>query len=90
MAGPREPLFVARDSYRRRRLLDAARLAPALGLVLLLVPVLWSAGTRTSGGLVYVFSVWALLILVIGLMSRRLKAAMSADARAEDAGEPEG
>ena len=68
---PPEPLFLARQSYRRRRLGDAARVLPIVGTVLFLLPVLWAeAGTRS--GLVYIFSVWALLILVVAPISARL------------------
>ena len=67
-----DPIFLARESYRRRRLGDAARFLPLLGIVLLLVPILWADGAGTSGAMIYIFSVWALLILVIGLLSRAL------------------
>ena len=73
MARPGDPKFLARAGYRRRRLADAARLVPIVGAVLMLVPVLWpETGTRTSSAMIYVFTVWAVLIVVIGLMSRRL------------------
>ncbi len=69
MAERNEPLFLARDSYRQRRLRDAARLLPVLGVVLLLLP---GFITITVDAIVYIFSVWALLIVAIGLMSRHL------------------
>ncbi len=69
MAERGEPLFLARDSYRQRRLGDAARLLPVLGVVLLLLP---GFITVTVDALIYIFSVWALLIVAIGLMSRHL------------------
>ncbi len=75
MAG-RTPLFLARSGYRSRRLSDAARALPVLGLFLLLVPVLWSqdgrpgASTATIG--VYLFIIWALLIAVAALLAPRL------------------
>lgn len=59
----RAPLFLARKVYRRRRLRDAARLLPFLGLFLMLLPALWSPGRGGGGAAVFVFSVWALLIL---------------------------
>lgn len=74
MARPAEPLFLARESYRRRRVGDAARFLPFVGLVLLLLPVLWADTARTAGGLVYLFAVWAFLIAVVGVLSRRLAA----------------
>ena len=71
MATPprRTPMFLERETYRRRRLADAARLVPALGLVLLLLSGLW---TTTAGAMIYIFTVWAILIVVIGVLSVRL------------------
>ena len=72
MSRPPEPLFLARQSYRRRRLGDAARVLPILGAVLLLLPILWADSARTSGGLVYVFAAWAILIVIVAVVSHRL------------------
>lgn len=65
-----EPLFLARETYRRRRLMDAARFLPFLGIFLFLVPALWAMDT--GEGLVYLFGVWAVLIAVAWAISRRL------------------
>jgi hypothetical protein len=65
MPRPKPPLFLARAPYRRRRLRDAARLLPVLGMLLLLLPVLWTeeAEVRMSAGDVgYFFAVWLVLI----------------------------
>ena len=72
MSRPPEPLFLARQSYRRRRFGDAARILPAFGLVLLMLPVLWSSEAGTRGGLIYIFSVWAILIAIVAPISMRL------------------
>lgn len=72
MARPPQPLFLERQSYRRRRRGDAARLLPLAGCVLLLLPVLWADTARTAGGLVYVFLVWAILIALAAVLSRAL------------------
>ena len=71
MAGAtrKQPMFLERESYRRRRLGDAARLGPFTGLVLLLLSGLW---TTTAGAMIYIFVVWAILIVVIGVLSVRL------------------
>lgn len=72
------PLFLARSGYRSRRLSDAARAMPVLGLFLLLVPILWSdsaAGSEqasTADVGIYLFLVWALLIVVAALLAPRL------------------
>lgn len=72
MSDPREPIFLERQSYRRRRLGDAAKLLPVVGAILLLMPILSGGVTRTSGGLLYIFAVWAILIALIALVSRLL------------------
>lgn len=57
-------MFLARAVYRKRRLRDAARLLPLLGLLLLLLPLLWghTAGNGAGQTVVFVFGVWAVLI----------------------------
>ena len=82
MSGAREPLFLARQTYRRRRVADAARLLPLLGVLLFMLPLLGAAGAgdggaetgATSVGGIYVFAVWAGLILAAGLLSVPLSA----------------
>lgn len=60
-----------RQIYRRRRLMDIARLLPVLGALLLALPLLWpeapvGAAVRDevsmSAAIIYVFSVWVGLI----------------------------
>jgi peptidoglycan/LPS O-acetylase OafA/YrhL len=76
MKRPKPPLFLERDSYRRRRVADAARVLPVLGALLFLVPLLWAPGEThapdTAPGGLYVFLVWGGLILAAFLLSRRL------------------
>lgn len=77
MARP-PPVFLAPSSYRRKRLRDAARLLPAMGAALFLVPLLWGrsgapGGVGNAAALLYVFGVWIALILVAFLLSRRLR-----------------
>lgn len=70
--------FVARDTYRRRRMIDAAGLLPLLGAFLFLLPLLWvgalGGAPRTSHVMLYLFAVWALLVLLSALVSRGLGA----------------
>ena len=60
-------VFLERDSYRRRRLTDAIRLLPMLGLIVFMVPLLWpvqdgdTAGLSTSVALRFLFFGWILL-----------------------------
>jgi hypothetical protein len=65
MRRPKRALFLARAPYRRRRLRDAARLLPVLGLVLLLLPLLWAPDAQmalSARDVVYFFAVWLFLI----------------------------
>ena len=75
MRPPAQPLFLARQSYRRRRLIDALRLVPVLGALLFTVPVLGASGHAGSsfGGALYLFLSWALLILLTAILSRRVQ-----------------
>lgn len=85
-ANQKPPVFLGRASYRQRRLRDAARMLPVLGIVLLLLPLLWERGdegARNSQALVFVFSVWMLLIVLSFVLSRLLRT--DADADGEDA-----
>ncbi len=78
-----QPIFLERESYRRRRLGDAAKLSPVLGFVLFLVPSLWAGKGSTAGGLVFLFTVWAFLIVSMFMLSRRLSETESKDTGSE-------
>ncbi|QDC11633.1 hypothetical protein FHY55_14585 [Oceanicola sp. D3] len=57
--------------------MDAARLLPVVGLMLVLFPLLWigqGAGPQTRVGVLYLFGVWVLLIVVAALVAARLSA----------------
>lgn len=76
MARPPSPLFLARASYRRRRLRDAARLLPIVGGFLLLLPILWMPDGRinlTAADIIYFFAVWLLLIVIAAAFARGLR-----------------
>lgn len=69
------PLFVERHTYRRRRLMDAGRALPVLGLVLWFLPLLWLNGSEpvpASRALVYLFGVWILLPLAALVLNRAI------------------
>jgi peptidoglycan/LPS O-acetylase OafA/YrhL len=71
---PGGPLFLARAVYRRRRLRDAARLLPVLGLLLMLLPAL---GRDTSGDVrdaIYFFILWGVLIAAAAVLAPGLSA----------------
>jgi hypothetical protein len=79
MRPPVEPLFLARRTYRRRRLMDALRLLPWLGAFLFGLPLLWGDPT-TAHGLLYLFAAWALLIVLSFALARRFAADPGTDA----------
>ncbi|MGP3696148.1 hypothetical protein [Rhodobacter sp. NSM] len=93
MSRRRSPLFLARRSYRRRRLRDAARVLPIFGSFLFLLPILWEPAATdrrdTAPDGVYLFVVWALLILVAGAMAPGLRAEAREDG-ADESGSAEG
>lgn len=89
------PVFLERRSYRRRRMMDALRLLPVLGVLLWMLPLAWptpSAGPVTpdamamSTAMIYVFAVWLLLIaLAFTLWSfLRTRPEMGEDARTDE------
>lgn len=71
-------VFLERQSYRRRRLIDAVKLIPVLGMVLFVLPVLWAGNGLTSRGLLYLFSAWGALIIAMAVLSRLITQAVSA------------
>ncbi|WP_240496907.1 hypothetical protein [Thioclava sp. F1Mire-8] len=82
-----QPLFLARRSYRRRRLMDAARLLPLVGLVLILIPGLWHPAQTpmpdTGRGGLYLFGVWIALIVAAFAIARGLGPVLDAEDVAE-------
>ncbi|MFA3919667.1 hypothetical protein [Ruegeria hyattellae] len=77
------PVFLEKQSYRRRRLSDAARLLPIFGALLFAIPLLWPDGSGDgdpvpmSAAITYIFGIWVLLIIVgglFGLAARRWSA----------------
>ncbi|MEY1555897.1 DUF6611 family protein [Yoonia sp. R2331] len=74
MSGKSErSVFLARETYRQRRLRDVLRMVPVLGVVLWLLPLLWPGQDATGDALQYVFGVWIVLIVLAALLSRRLR-----------------
>ncbi len=65
------PVFLERRSYRRRRMMDALRLLPILGVFLWMLPLFWPTAAdgpdapekmAMSTAVTYVFVVWLTLI----------------------------
>ncbi|MEM6940527.1 MAG: hypothetical protein AAF943_12025 [Pseudomonadota bacterium] len=61
------PLFLERAGYRKRRMMDAIRILPFLGLIVFMLPLLWPVGgdlegpVTTSVALRYLFCGWVAL-----------------------------
>lgn len=89
MKAPRNQLFLERRSYRQRRLGDAARMLPVLGLLLWLLPLFWGPDTsgaprETAWDGIYLFVVWVGLIVLAAIMSRRLTPVATTAAERDD------
>ncbi|MGC1506203.1 MAG: hypothetical protein WA782_18945 [Sulfitobacter sp.] len=75
------PLFLERQSYRLRRLMDAMRLLPLLGVALWMVPLMWPLpdeangrdGVAMSTALQYLFGVWLILVVMRWLLWRKTR-----------------
>ncbi|MBY6162894.1 hypothetical protein KUV73_18565 [Mameliella alba] len=69
------PIYVERQSYRRRRLVDAACALPLLGWILWWLPLLWHQAQTpvpASQVLIYIFGIWFGLALVAARLVRLL------------------
>jgi hypothetical protein len=79
MSPKRAPLFLARRAYRLRRLRDAARLLPFLGLFLFMLPLLWAPKPIQPGHLaevrntawdgLWLAGCWAVLVVVAAILA---------------------
>ncbi|MDO5529746.1 MAG: hypothetical protein Q4F71_10115 [Paracoccus sp. (in: a-proteobacteria)] len=66
---PDRPLFLERAAYRRRRLRDAARVLPAVSLLLCVVPVIWTPKAMSfAGGAIWFFAVWLAIVVLSGVL----------------------
>ena len=81
-------LFLERRSYRMRRMMDAVRLLPFLGLALWMAPLMWQTPDASadpadavpmSRALIYVFGVWFFLIVATLALWRRTRDAPEDD-----------
>ncbi|SET69618.1 hypothetical protein [Paracoccus homiensis] len=78
-----KPLFLERASFRRRRLGDAARVLPILALIGFMLPVWWLPDAVSfASGIVWLFGLWAALIVAIFALHRALIRAEAATIRA--------
>ncbi|MEJ8560006.1 hypothetical protein QTO30_01260 [Yoonia sp. GPGPB17] len=70
---PPSSVFLQRASYRQRRIRDAARFIPFLGITLFAIPLAWTDGAAQdeidSTALLYVFGAWVILIVLTAALS---------------------
>lgn len=80
-------LFLERASYRQRRVRDAAVLLPIVGIVLMLLPLLWSGPddgvSKSSVTVIYIFFGWVMLIFMTSAIAWLLRDAEQQDAQDE-------
>lgn len=75
---PGRSQFLGRETYRRARLEDAARLIPVLGLFLFVLPITIQSTSAGFGGgtvrwLLFFMGIWLGLIGLAALLSRALR-----------------
>lgn len=92
-AKPGSPVFLEPQGYRRRRLMDGARVLPAFGVLLWMVPLLWPTGSSDvdnpvsmSSAMLYIFAVWGgLICITVGIwIKTRADPPEDADGRSEN------
>lgn len=81
-------MFLERQSYRRRRLIDMIRILPVIGALLWAVPLLWESGedsdVSASVAIIYLFGVWLGMVLLGAVLARLLKKADTQPAEREE------
>lgn len=79
MSTKRASLFLERQSYRRRRLIDMVRMLPVIGMMLWSIPLLWPSGdtvghrVATSDAIIFIFLVWLSMVCGAGALARVMK-----------------
>ncbi len=87
MARKPADIYLERQNYRRRRLIDAVRLVPFLGVILFFLPVLWAGQSQSSAGLLYLFGAWGVLIVIMAALARALVSTIGSE---QDDGKADG
>lgn len=82
-----QTVFHEKRTYRRRRVMDAARMAPLLALFLWLVPLFWPQSgegrVSSAAALIYIFGVWGSVIMLTLGLSRALGRGLDRDVDAD-------
>lgn len=85
MRGPQtqRPLYLARASYRQRRLRDVIRILPIAGFFAWILPVMSGKIPATSAVGLYVFAGWIVLILASAIVTSSLRSDTNSPAAAD-------
>lgn len=69
------PLFLEKTHYQRSRAMDAARVLPVVGFLLLLMPILWTGNTGIGvmHSALFIFGLWVVMIVCAMFLSRLLR-----------------
>ena len=71
---PTKGIFLETAVYRRKRLIDAARMLPFFGVFLFIMPAVFIVGSApTASRWVYLFVAWIGLIIAAALIARALR-----------------
>lgn len=74
---PPSPVFLARSTYRQRRMRDVLRSLPVIGAVLVALPLMWPGdgpdAVSLSHVLIYLFALWVLMIVATFVVVRYLR-----------------
>lgn len=78
MSAPKQTQRLERNLYRGRRLIDAVRLLPWLGLILFILPALFAPeapeqASSTAFRLLYFIAAWLLMICLALIIAHSLK-----------------
>lgn len=79
----RKTTFLERSGYRRRRMGDVARVLPVIAGLLFCLPLLWERGREpgTANAAIFLFVVWAVMILLSGGLARLIARTRDEDDR---------
>ena len=67
-----EPVYLARHTYRQRRLRDATRILPIAGAVFWILPLIAARPLTSTTGL-YLFGVWFVMICISAAIAWRIE-----------------
>ena len=82
MNTPKDKIFLPKDRYRNRRIIDAAKVIPFVTLFFGLMPIIWqseAAPNNLSTNFLYFVGLWILSIIVQVLITRALSRALDDD-----------